>query len=189
MTAGEPEPAEPPPARLAATPADGALDAVIGTAESDADRALTAIYGRHYHSLVRIAALLAGDIRAAEDIAQDSFVAMHGSWNRLRDHDRALSFLLQFVVSRSRSISRHPTVAEPNAPEHGQDAPSAGPAERSTVGSAIRALPGRQREALVLGFYLDLHEGQIASAMGISRGAVKAHTARGIAALRGVLRS
>jgi DNA-directed RNA polymerase specialized sigma24 family protein len=55
------------------------------------------------------------------------------------------------------------------------------------VGSAIRALPQRQREALVLGFYLDLPEGQIAAAMKISRGAVKVHTARGMAALRGIL--
>ena len=53
--------------------------------------------------------------------------------------------------------------------------------------SALRALPERQREALVLRYYGDLSEAQIASVMGISRGAVKSHTARAMAALRVVL--
>jgi RNA polymerase sigma factor (sigma-70 family) len=59
--------------------------------------------------------------------------------------------------------------------------------ERSAVVTALRALPPRQREALVLRYYLDLSEAQIAGAMGISRGAVKSHTARAIAAMRAVL--
>jgi DNA-directed RNA polymerase specialized sigma24 family protein len=149
------------------------------------------MYQAHYRSIVRIAALLAGDVQAAEDIAQDSFVAMHGSWSRLRDYDKGLSFLLQFVVSRSRLIPRQPPVAGPVAgpgtPEQPPDVPSTGPAGRPLVGSAFRALPQRQREALVLGFYLDLPDGQIAAAMRISRGAVKVHTVRGIAAMRGNL--
>ena len=56
--------------------------------------------------------------------------------------------------------------------------------ERSAVVAALRALPERQREALVLRYYGDLSEAQIASVMGISRGAVKSHTARAMAALR-----
>jgi RNA polymerase sigma factor (sigma-70 family) len=59
--------------------------------------------------------------------------------------------------------------------------------ERSAVIAALRTLPQRQREALVLKYYADLSEAQIASAMGISRGAVKSHTARGMASLRTVL--
>lgn len=167
--------------------ADGAPAAPAGVSEPDADRALTAMYGVHYRSIVRIAALLAGDVRAGEGIAQDSFVAMHGSWNRLRRYDKGLAFLLQFVVSRSRLIMRQPPAAGPGTPEQPPDLPGAGPAGLSGVGPAIRALPQRQREALVLGFYLDLPEGQIAAAMRISRGAVQVHTARGIAALRGSL--
>ena len=53
--------------------------------------------------------------------------------------------------------------------------------------AALRRLPVRQREALVLRYYADLSEGEIAEAMGVSRGAVKSHTARGMAALRNVL--
>jgi RNA polymerase sigma factor (sigma-70 family) len=59
--------------------------------------------------------------------------------------------------------------------------------ERKQVVTALRSLPPRQREALVLRYYGDLSEAQIALAMGISRGAVKSHTARAIASLRAVL--
>ena len=53
--------------------------------------------------------------------------------------------------------------------------------------TALRTLPARQREALVLRFYGDLSEAQIAASMGISKGAVKSHTARAMTALRSVL--
>jgi RNA polymerase sigma factor (sigma-70 family) len=59
--------------------------------------------------------------------------------------------------------------------------------ERSAVVAALRKLPVRQREALVLRYYADLSEAEIASVMGISRGAVKSHTARGMSAMRAVL--
>ena len=83
-------------------------------------------------------------------------------------------------------------VVDKNAPKPAPDMPSAEhgaitPLERSAVVAALRALPARQREALVLRYYGDLSEAQIASAMGISRGAVKSHTARAMSALRTVL--
>ena len=187
MTACEPEPPGLAPVHPAGAAAAAAPAAATSATEPDADRALTAMYGTHYRSIVRIAALLAGDVRAAEDIAQDSFVAMYDSWSKLRDYDKALSFLLQFVVSRSRLVLRQPPVPGPRTPGLPPDVPGGGPPEPSLVGSAIRALPHRQREALVLGFYLDLPDRQIAAAMRISRAAVKIHTARGIAALRGML--
>jgi RNA polymerase sigma factor (sigma-70 family) len=59
--------------------------------------------------------------------------------------------------------------------------------ERDAVVAALRHLPGRQREAIVLRYYADLSEADIAAAMGISRGAVKSHTSRGISALRAAL--
>ena len=62
-------------------------------------------------------------------------------------------------------------------------------AERSAVVAALRTLPPRQREALVLRYYGDLSEAQIASTMGISTGAVKSHTARAMSALRSLLES
>jgi RNA polymerase sigma-70 factor (sigma-E family) len=160
--------------------------------EWDADRAVTTIYSEHYRSLVRLAAFLVRDTATAEEVVQDSFVAMHGAWRRLRDTDKALSYLRQSVVNRSRSVIRHRMVVDKNTPKPPPDMPSAEHGaiallERSAVVSALRALPERQREALVLRYYGDLSEAQIASVMGISRGAVKSHTARAMTALRTVL--
>ncbi len=169
-------------------------DATVGSvpAEWDAERAVTALYGTHYRSLVRLAALLVRDVATAEEVVQDSFVAVHASWRRLRDTDKALSYLRQSVVNGSRSVLRHRVVVDRNAPKPPPLAPSAEQGaiteiERSAVISALRKLPARQREALVLRYYCDLSEAQIASTMQISRGAVKSHTARGMSSLRTVL--
>jgi RNA polymerase sigma-70 factor (sigma-E family) len=164
----------------------------VAPLEWDADRAVTAIYSEHYRSLVRLAAFLVRDNATAEEVVQDSFVAMHGAWRRLRDTDKALSYLRQSVVNRSRSVLRHRIVVDKNTPKPPPDMPSAEHGaiiqlERSAVVTALRALPERQREALVLRYYGDMSEAQIASVMGISRGAVKSHTARAMSALRTVL--
>jgi RNA polymerase sigma-70 factor (sigma-E family) len=178
---------------LLANPAMSTAPSMSGAVvEWDADRAVTAIYSEHYRSLVRLAAFLVRDNATAEEVVQDSFVAMHGAWRRLRDTDKALSYLRQSVVNRSRSVLRHRMVVDKNTPKPPPDMPSAEHGaiiqlERSAVVSALRALPERQREALVLRYYGDLSEAQIASVMGISRGAVKSHTARAMAALRVVL--
>ncbi|TDD66862.1 SigE family RNA polymerase sigma factor [Actinomadura rubrisoli] len=158
----------------------------------DADQAVTALYSANYRSLVRLAAMLVRDAGTAEEVVQDAFVAMHGGWRRLRDPDKALSYLRQSVVNRSRSVLRHRAVVEKYAPKGLPDAPSAeagaiGELERSAVIDALSGLPARQREALVLRYYADLSEAEIANTMGISRGAVKSHTARGMTALRNVL--
>jgi RNA polymerase sigma-70 factor (sigma-E family) len=170
--------------------ANAALGAV--SADWDADRAVTVLYAAHYRSLVRLAALLLRDTATAEEVVQDSFVAMHDGWRRLRDNDKALSYLRQSVVNRARSVLRHRVVVDRNAPKPPPDMPSAEQGaitllERSAVVTALRTLPARQRETLVLRFYGDLSEAQIAAAMGISKGAVKSHTARAMSALRSVL--
>ena len=192
MTAGEPDAVPTRPMHVIETLV--VADATVGSvpAEWDAERAVTALYGTHYRSLVRLAALLVRDVGTAEEVVQDSFVAMHASWRRLRDTDKALSYLRQSVVNRSRSVLRHRVVVDRNAPKPAPDMPSAEQGalsllERSAVIAALRTLPPRQREALVLKYYADLSEAQIAATMGISQGAVKSHTARGMASLRTVL--
>lgn len=191
MSAGEPDAVSARPIHVTDTMvADASLGSVA--ADWDAEQAVTTMYSTHYRSLVRLAALLVRDTATAEEVVQDSFIAMHSSWRRLRDSDKALSYLRQSVVNRSRSVLRHRMVVDKNAPKPAPDMPSAEQGalsllERSAVVSALRELPPRQREALVLRYYGDLSEAQIASAMGISRGAVKSHTARAIAALRTVL--
>jgi RNA polymerase sigma-70 factor (sigma-E family) len=158
----------------------------------DADEAVTALYAAHYRSLVRLAALLLRDVDAAEEVVQDAFVAMHGAWRRLRDPDKALAYLRQAVVNRARSALRHRKVAERHRPQPTPDEASAeygalAALEHQAVLDALRRLPARQREALVLRYYLDLSEAEIAATMRVSRGAVKSHTSRGMAALRQLL--
>src|SRR5690348_3178187 len=158
----------------------------------DADLAITELYGAHYRSLVRLATLLVHDISTAEEVVQDSFVALHAGMHRLRDSEKTLSYLRAAVVNRSRSVLRHRVVVDRNAPKPAPDMPSAEHGaltliERSSVVTALRSLPERQREVVVLRFYGDLSEAQIAAAMGITRGAVKSHTSRAMSALRSVL--
>jgi RNA polymerase sigma-70 factor (sigma-E family) len=158
----------------------------------DADRAVTEIYLGEYKSLVRLAVLLVHDVQTAEEVVQDAFEAMHTAWRRLRDSEKALSYLRQAVVNRARSVLRHRTVVDKNAPKPAPDEPSAEQAamtliERSAVVDALRTLPERQREAIVLRYYADLSEADIAATMGISKGAVKSHTARAMAALKSIL--
>jgi RNA polymerase sigma-70 factor (sigma-E family) len=160
----------------------------------DADAALEMLYAAHYLPLVRTAALLLRDHAAAEDVVQDAFVAMHASWPKLRQVEAAAAYLRQAVINRSRSRLRHLQVVERKAPPPPPDLPSAEHAamirlERAEVMRALQALPTRQREAVVLRYYADLSEAHIAAAMGCSRGAVKSHTSRGVAALRASLES
>ena len=158
----------------------------------DADAAVEELYAAHYRRLVRLAVLLVRDVETAEEVVQDSFVAMHGRWRRLRDPDKGLAYLRQTVVNRSRSVLRHRAVEARHQPTPMRDAAGADEstltAERRTqVLDALRELPERQREVLALRYYLDLSEAQIAEALGISRGAVKSHASRGAASLRHLL--
>jgi len=194
MTAGELGASGPrPPRGAGALSADAALGPVPADAQSDADQAITAIYGTEYRSLVRLAAALVGDVGIAEEVVQDSFVAMYGAWSRLRDRDKALAYLHRRVISRSRSALRQGMVADGNAPKlkpgimPGAQQSAITQPERSAVISAMRTLSPRQREALMLRFYLDLSERQAASAMSISPGAANCHTARAKAALLSLL--
>jgi RNA polymerase sigma-70 factor (sigma-E family) len=156
-----------------------------------ADQAVTHLFASQYRPLVRLAALLVKDDGVAEELVQDVFVTLHQKWSRLRDPDKAVAYLRQSVVNRSRSVLRHRTVVDRFMRRQGPPAtaPSAevGALESETqteVLALIAGLPGRQREALVLRYYGDLSEAEIADTMGVSQGAVKSHTSRGLAALR-----
>lgn len=159
-----------------------------------ADEAIEELYLAHWERLVRLSVLLVRDQGMAEEIVQDAFVAVHQRWDRLADHDKAVAYLRQAVVNRSRSALRHRAVvrrhlerepAPPTAP--GADQPVLGDSRRRLVLDALRRLPRRQREVLALRYYLELSESEIAEALGISRGAVKSHASRGSARLRPIL--
>jgi DNA-directed RNA polymerase specialized sigma24 family protein len=160
----------------------------------DADHAVTTLYSLHYRSLVRLAAVLVRDLSASEQIVQDSFVAMHTAWRRLADSDRALSFLRRAVVSRSRSVQLHGVIAGKLAPTMAHEIPGAAHEgitllEGFALVAMLQTLPPRQREVLVLRYYADLSEAQIASAVGIRKGAVERHAARAMSTLHAELGS
>ena len=171
----------------------GGETAVRSQAGRDADHAVTALYVNHYLALVRMAALLVQDLTTAEEIVQDSFVAVHAAWRRRPDADHALSYLRRSVVDRSRAALRQHVVVDKLAPRLAPDLPDS-PAEadikveRSAFISALWTLPPRQREVVVLRYFADLPETQVALATGISAGAVKAHAARAMSSLRAELR-
>jgi len=143
---------------------------------------VTVLYDTHYRALFRLAALLVSDAAIAEEVVQDAFVTMHRAWRLLRDSDEALSYLKRTVVSHSRS-RRHAHNDLPGRQPVRQAAEQATGPEPGPL-AALRALPARQREALVLRYYADFPETQIASVMGISTRAVSGHIARGMCALQ-----
>jgi DNA-directed RNA polymerase specialized sigma24 family protein len=145
-------------------------------AGQDADSAVTALYEMHYRSLVRLAALLVPAIATAEEIVQDSFVAMHAVWPSLPDSDSALAYLYRSVVNRADSALR----------EHADAADLPGSGTANLV-SALRALPARQQEVLVLRYFADLPEAQVAKIMDVSPGTVKTLAARAMTALQAKL--
>ena len=170
-------------AEAAPGPGDAPTSVAAGGTPPDATGAVSELYRTHYPSLVRMAALLVGDLAAAEQIVQDSLVAMHANWRWLKRSDKALAFVRRGVISRSRSALRRRGVDEREAGPPLPQAPSAAPDAQAQlpcapVVAALGRLSRRQREVLVLRYYADLSEAEAASAMGISPGAVKSHTAR-----------
>jgi RNA polymerase sigma-70 factor (sigma-E family) len=164
--------------------ADDRVDALLATA-----------YEEHHVGLVRLAFLLLGDSGRAEDVVQDSFVAVYQRLVRVGPADAPddlAAYLRQTVVNRARSALRHLKVVR----EHPEDRPLEDPgadrtaldtARRRDVLDALATLPRRQREVVVLRYYLDLSERDTACTLGISQGAVKSHASRGGAALRPLL--
>jgi DNA-directed RNA polymerase specialized sigma24 family protein len=142
---------------------------------------VAALYQVHYPALVRLAALLIPDLATAEDIVQDAFAAVHGRWHVQPDPDAALAYLRWSVVHRSRSVP-------PPGPAEGTGEQASGTGEPvPAVVSALRALSPRQREVVVLQYFADLSEAEIAAATGMSMAAVRDHAAQAMSSLQAEL--
>ena len=151
--------------------------------------AVTALFHVHHRRLVGLASLLVDDHGSAEEIVQDAFEALYRNWDRLRDPYAAVAYLNRSVVNGSRSTARR------RMTERAYDLPDVGSAPSAeTVGLdgsqrheliiAVRELPRRQREVVVLRYFLDLSEEQIAEWLGVSKGSVKRHAFRATDALQ-----
>jgi len=154
---------------------------------------VTELFRAHQLELVRLALLMGVDLGTAEDVVQDAFERLHRRWGRLRNPGSELAYARSTVLNGCRTVHRRSAVARRHAPqlaEPAQDPGSGGPADyadRSEMAAALRAIPRRQREVLVLRYYADLDVAEIAQTLGIGQAAVRSHASRGLAALARVL--
>jgi len=155
---------------------------------------LSELYAAHRLGLVRLALLLVDDLASAEDVVQEAFVGLVTRADRLRDGSAALAYLRTSVVNRSRSTLRRRRTARGYAPPRdlepdGPDARVLLDEEHREVLTALRGLAPRQREVLVLRYWSGMSEVEIATTLGISRGAVKSTASRAVDALERTLGS
>jgi RNA polymerase sigma factor (sigma-70 family) len=169
----------------------------------EAAAAVTVLYAEHALGLVRLAVVMTGDRATAEDVVQDAFLGLYRHWDRLTDLPQPLAYLRVSVVNGCRTAMRRRSRLRlwPVAGDDGLDAmldaasgAGAGVAESAeasvllgeeqrAVAAALRTLPRRQLEAVVLRYYLDLSIDETAEVMGISPGTVKSATHRALAAV------
>ena len=153
---------------------------------------LADLYRDHRMRLVRLAILLVDDPATAEDVVQEAFAGLHRHWGGLRDEAAAVGYLRTAVVNGSRSVLRRRRTAREYVPPHQANARSAESlamlsAEHQAVVDALSTLPPRQREVLVLRYYGDMSEAEIAEATGISKGTVKSTASRALDALQKIM--
>jgi RNA polymerase sigma-70 factor (sigma-E family) len=170
------------PSRPAASPADG----------ETAAEAVGVLYEQTAVSLIRLAYVILSDRQAAEDAVQDAFCSLYRRFDRLADTDALAQYVRASVINGCRSALRRRSVRHRKVmyelPAPSPEADILGHEERSDVIRAVDRLPGRQREALVLRFYLDLPDEEIARLMNIRPGTVRSTIHRALAALAETLR-
>jgi RNA polymerase sigma-70 factor (sigma-E family) len=153
----------------------------------DAEIAIEALYQAHALSLIRLAYVMLGDRPAAEDVVQEAFCGLYRHWEHLAGPERALSYVRSSVLNGCRSALRRRVVRRAlvtfQPPAVSAEAAALSGEERQEVMRAVRRLPARQREVLVLRFYLDLPDGEIARLMNIRPGTVRSAAARALETL------
>jgi RNA polymerase sigma-70 factor (sigma-E family) len=163
-----------------------------GVADERAAGSFSTLYQAQRLGMVRLAAFLVGDLHVAEDVVQDAFTGLHAHWHRLRDQQSAVAYLRRAVVNASRSVLRRRRTARsyiwPAAGAlPGADDPVLAADEHHRLRQALSRLPRRQREVLVLRYWSDLSEAEIADTLGISAGTVKSTASRAVQALETAL--
>jgi RNA polymerase sigma-70 factor (sigma-E family) len=160
----------------------------------DAEAAVTALYQMHAVGLIRLAVVMLGDRATAEDVVQEAFWGLYRRYHALADPARALQYVRSSVLNRCRNELRARRRDAGQLARVVSAATTASAEQDVLVGeehrrvlTALRSLPDRQREALVLRFFLDMPLAEIATAMGISQGTVKSTTSRALAALARLL--
>jgi RNA polymerase sigma-70 factor (sigma-E family) len=154
------------------------------------------LFREHHGDLVRLAALLVGDLPTAEDVVQDFFARLHARRDRLVLEGDLLAYARTGVVNGCRSIQRRRAVARrlggahdpyQGLPQQSAEHEAIRSEDRRQVMAALAALPRRRKEVLVLRYYLGLSEAEIAGVLNITPGTVKSTAARGLASLASIL--
>lgn len=163
-----------------------AFEEVLTTEPADRgsarDDQLIGLFAEHYGGLCRLATLLIGDAAAAEEVVSEAFLRTFAGWWRLRRPEQAQWYLRRTVVNLCRSRLRRTKVEDRSnrtswAGE--RDAQDAEPrTDERAVLDAVAQLPRRQREAVVLRYYQDLTEAQVAAVLGCSLGTAKSQLSK-----------
>ncbi|HEX6570330.1 MAG TPA: SigE family RNA polymerase sigma factor [Acidimicrobiales bacterium] len=158
-------------------------------ADLETSDAVTArLFRERYSELVGLAGLLLNDRGAAEEVVQDAFAKFHLSRHRIHDPDREVAYLRSIVCNLARGRIRRWALERRKRPEPAPEADHRHDVaedrhRRDVVAAALAGLPRRQRECVVLRYWLDLAVRDIAEALDIAEGSVKSHLHRGLAAL------
>jgi len=161
----------------------------VNRGDAGASDRVALLFDHHYLPLCRLASLLLGDAASAEDVVQEAFLRTFSGWLRLRDPERAEHYLTRSVVNLCRSRWRHRDVEQRGNAAAGvtPDGARGWDSDRQdtviTVLAAVRLLPPRQRMTIVLRYYLDLPEAEVAELMGCAMGTVKSQMAKARASL------
>ncbi|NUT29781.1 MAG: SigE family RNA polymerase sigma factor [Streptomyces sp.] len=140
--------------------------------------------------LVRTAYLLTGDAHHAEDLTQTALAKAYRSWRRVARADNPEAYVRRMLVScnsdrfRKRRVTEALTAVPPEVA--GRDAGYAGVDERSALLGALAQLPPKQRAVVVMRYWEDLSEAEVAEVLGCSVGTVKSQASKGLAKLRAV---
>jgi RNA polymerase sigma-70 factor (sigma-E family) len=167
---------------------DQVVAALVAT---DRDALVSELFRLEGARLVRLARLFTDDRNAAEDLVQEAFIRLHRAAHRIKDPTKAAPYLRSIVINLARDHNRRglmslrhqeaiPAGANPDAPEDLLVMDD----ERRRLLEEVRALSPRQRDCVLLRFYLELSESEIAETLDISRNAVKTHCRRGMDTLR-----
>lgn len=140
--------------------------------------------------LYRTSYLLSGNHADAEDLAQQTLVQAYRSWSKVSTADQPAAYLRRMLanlyISRRRPKSRRLELLTDTPPEP-HPVPAADPEDQMVLWSHVKSLPPRQRAVIVLRYYEQLSEKEIAAALGCSTGNVKSTAHRALRALRAAL--
>jgi RNA polymerase sigma-70 factor (sigma-E family) len=153
---------------------------------------LAALFAEHAAPLVRMARLFVDDRSAAEDVVQEAFLRLQNSRHRIREPERIAAYLRSIVLNLARDHNRRGLMSLRHHAAPLEETTSADDALMLEAGQqevveALRALPRRQRDCLVLRYYLELSPPEIAETLGLSANSVKTHLQRGLRALERTL--